>query len=432
MTKVSTLIYALLIAVCSTYGQNLKRQASWPFRFSVQESGSAIITTLDLQSSAAKVGLRDNDQIVSINGRRIPDQQSVAQVKKEIKGGDAVAIVVKRGAKEITVSFIIPARPLEKYEGVDVTYGEVKTQFGYHVQTITTRPARTKTKLPGIFFVGWLSCDPVEVNPANLDGWAQLIQDFAAKSGMVFMRVEKPGMGDSGGPDCDQCDLEHDLAAYRAGFAAFKKMSFVDSTQLFVFGGSIGGALAPVLMQNEKLKGIIVANTFSRSWFEHFMDFERGRLELSGNASVVNTSMQLFPEFYTDYLIKKQTPGEVIKQKPYMAKVWYDEPTSQFGRPARYHHQVQQLDVAGAWQKLKSPVLVIYGQYDWIMSRQEHEYIVHLVNGIRPGTASLQVIPNMDHHFSIYKTPQEAFDGSYINYSKEVFPMIMNWIRSGS
>lgn len=428
MKKTSLLLFILLNVPFLLSSQNLKRQASWPFKLSISDNG--MVTVSSLESVAVKAGLLDKDEIVTINGKKITGQPDITQVKKEIKGGDIVNITAKRGGKEVKASFKILPRPFEKYEGIDVNYGEVKTQYGYSVQTITTRPAGVTKKMPGIFFVGWLSCDPVEVNPANLDGWAQLIQDFAARSGMAFMRVEKPGMGDSGGPDCESCDLENDMAAYRAGFAAFKKMSFIDSTQLFVFGGSIGGALAPVLMQNEKLKGIIVANTFSRTWFEHFMDFERGRLELSGNAKELNKSMNLFSEFYSDYLIKKQTPGEVIKQKPHLAEIWYDEPTSQFGRPAKYHHQVQHLDVAGAWQKLSSPVLVIYGQYDWIMSRQEHEYIVHLVNGLRPGTATLQVIPNMDHHFSVYKTTQEAFEGSYVNYSKDVFPMIMNWIKT--
>lgn len=352
--------------------------------------------------------------------------------KKQIHSNDVVKLEIIRSGKKLGISFRCPSKPLEKMEGVETIYGEVKSSLGYYTQTITTRPTGTKEKLPGIFFVGWLSCDPIELNPKNMDGWAQLIQDFATKSGMVFMRAERPGLGDSQGPACENCDLRNDMAAFRAAFSAFKKLDFVDSTKIFVFGGSIGGALAPVLMQDEKIKGLIVAGTFGRTWFEHFMDFERKRLELSGKSfSEVNQSMNYFAEFYTDYLIQRRMPKEITDSKSYLKDIWYDEPTAQFGRPAAYHQQVQQLDVPGAWQKISCPVMSIYGEYDWIMSKQENEYIAYVVNAIHPGKAEFHVIPKKDHHFSIYKTPQEAFEGAYVNYSKDVFPLIMNWVSKG-
>ena len=139
--------------------------------------------------------------------------------------------------------------------------------------------------------------------------------------------------------------------------------------------------------------------------------------------------MKLFTEFYADYLLHKMTPGDVIKAKPYLKDVWYDEPTGQFGRPASYHHQVQQLDVPGAWQKINYPALIICGEYDWIMSIQEHEYIEHIVNATHSGNGELKIISQMDHHFSNYKNRQEAFEGAYINYSTEAFTLIFNWIN---
>lgn len=426
-----TIFIFLVLFPFACLSQNLKRQASWPFRFTLIDEGLVLAQSVDPQSIAAKAGLREGDQIISINNQKLSDLNSIEKAKSEIKAGATVTLMVVRSGEKRTISFKAPMKPYETIEGIEVKHGEVKTSFGYYVQTITTLPVKRPEKLPALFFVGWLSCDPVETNPSNMDGWAQLIQDFAAKSGMAFMRVEKPGLGDSQGPDCSQCDLSHELAAYASAFKAFKRMSFVDSTQMFVFGGSIGGALAPVLMQNEKLKGMIVANTFSRTWFEHFMDFERTRLELSGSPfSTVNKSMTLFAEFYTNYLIHQNTPGEIVTKEPHLKEIWYDEPSSQFGRPSAYHQQVQQLDVSGAWEKINFPVLVLYGEYDWIMSRYEHDYIVHVVNETHPGNATLQVIPQMDHHFSVYKSPQEAFESSYINYSKEALPIVMNWIKS--
>lgn len=423
----------VLISSLVANSQNLKRQAKWEFEVKTSPEEKITVKSIAPGSSTAKAGLKENDLIISINGQLINSNTSFVQAKKKIKAGEEVSIKIKREGKEKTISFKSPAKPFESMEGVEIINGEARSSYGYYVQTISTKPKSTPAgrKLPGIFFVGWLTCDPVEINPNSMDGWALLIQDFATKSGMAFMRVEKPGVGDSQGPDCQSCDLNQDMAAYRTAFKEFKKLDFVDSSQIFVFGGSIGGALAPVLMQNENLKGIIVANTFGRTWYEHFLDFERTRLEFAGKSfSEINQSMKLFAEFYGDYLLHNKTPRDVISAKPHLKDLWYDGPESQFGRPSVYHHQVQQLNVPAAWQKINFPVLVIYGEYDWIMSRQEHEYIAHVVNSSHPGSAELKIIPQMDHHFSIYKTPKEAFEGNYINYSQDVFPSIQNWIKS--
>lgn len=424
----TVLALALTIAP-ATHSQNLKRQAQWDFRLSQNDNGEIVARAVRAGSPVEKAGLKDSDVILSLNGFQTATPDAALMARNKIMEGDPVSISIKRAGKTIRVAFRAVARPLEKMDGVETLYSESKTNYGYYVRTITTRPVGASGKLPGILFVPWLSCDQVEINRENMDGWAQLIQDLATKSGMAFMRVEKPGLGDSQGPDCANCDLNEDLAAFRAGFTSFKRMAFVDSTKLFVVGGSIGGALAAILMKDEPLKGIVIANTFGRSWFEHFMDFERTRMELLGTSfPEINESMTLFSEFYVDYLIKKATPKTIIESKPHLKSIWYDGPTSQFGRPSQYHQQLQNLDVAGAMSKLSCPALVVFGEFDWIMSRPDHEYITHVINKSHPGRAELIVIPGMDHHFSVYKTREEAFEGSTVNYAQQAFSAIHKWM----
>jgi hypothetical protein len=63
------------------------------------------------------------------------------------------------------------------------------------------------------------------------------------------------------------------------------------------------------------------------------------------------------------------------------------------------------------------------------MTKQEHEYIVNLVNATHQGNGELIVIKGMDHHFSIYGNLKESFEASSINYSKDVFPIIKQWME---
>jgi hypothetical protein len=39
----------------------------------------------------------------------------------------------------------------------------------------------------------------------------------------------------------------------------------------------------------------------------------------------------------------------------------------------RYYQQVQALDVEGAWEKVAVPTLIVWGEYDWIMGRDESD-----------------------------------------------------------
>jgi pimeloyl-ACP methyl ester carboxylesterase len=77
--------------------------------------------------------------------------------------------------------------------------------------------------------------------------------------------------------------------------------------------------------------------------------------------------------------------------------VWTDAPEHQYGRPARFHHQQQRLNAAGAWSTVEVPTLAMWSDADLVMHRIDHERLVALVNRNRPGIAHLVVVPGGDH-----------------------------------
>src|SRR6185503_9724068 len=131
---------------------------------------------------------------------------------------------------------------------------------------------------------------------------------------------------------------------------------------------------------------------------------ERRRLKLSGKKpGEVSDSMKGYAEFYTDYLRRKMTPGEILKAKPNLSPLWDDDLEHQYGRPASFFHQLQDLNLSAGWEKVEARVLVMHGEYDWIMSRDDHELIAEIVNSKQAGRARFIELPQTDHLFMTFE-----------------------------
>ncbi|HEX4782201.1 MAG TPA: alpha/beta hydrolase [Usitatibacter sp.] len=319
----------------------------------------------------------------------------------------------------------------EKVEGVDIRYGEVRTAKGYRVRTYISRPRGTAGRLPVAVFIPWLSCDAVE-NPRNMkDGWSFMLRIVMRDSGMQVVRIEKPGVGDSEGPSCGETDLEDDMAAFRAGIRAALEDPGVDPSRFYLIGGSVGGALAPVLAREFKPRAIAVSGGFTRTWLEHMLDIERRRLFFSGAAPHdVNAAMRAFSGFYDETLNRGKTPAQAIAAHPEWKAFWYDEPARQYGRAMRYYQQLQALDVEGAWSEVAVPALILWGEYDWIMGRDEAERAAQVVRARDPALVTFVVRPGMNHHFTVYPDPKHAFDERGGSFDEGAARVLVDWLRA--
>jgi pimeloyl-ACP methyl ester carboxylesterase len=293
--------------------------------------------------------------------------------------------------------------PLEQHPGIETVAGTVEGPGGLRLRTLTTAPPGSN-RLAAVFVVGWLSCDSVELGPAPR-GVNRLVEDVVRKSGALVYRLDKPGVGDSEG-DCARTDFATELEGYRRAFTAFRKHPRVDPARVILLGISNGGGFAPLVAGDSPVAAYVSVGGWSKTWFEHMVDLERRRLTLSGTAPPrAGAALKPLVEFHAAYLFDRLTPAQVVERRPHLKGVWYDEPESQYGRPARFYHQLQELDLAGAWGKVRVPTLVVWGEYDWIMDREDQEQIVRLVGP----AARLLIVPRMDHSFSQHPDARTAF-----------------------
>ena len=429
------LAFALLLPAsggAQTAGDGLRRQAYLGAAMRSPSGGraGAEVARVDKGTAAETAGFQVGDRVLRINGQLLTDPVVFNRTYGSLRGGDTATFEILRNGQTLSKKVTLPAMPLETIENLDVTYGSVLTDRGYRLRTIFTKPKGSKGKLPGVLLVGWLSCNSPEWPLGSQSGTRRLIHGVATTSGFAMLRVDKPGAGDSEGPPCIEADFQSELAGYRAGLQELKRHPDVDPERIFILGSSNGGAIAPLVAEGEKVRGIAVSGAWVKTWYEHMMEHERRRLAFIGTPiGEINQKMSGYAELYTSYYIQKMTPGEAVRQKPHLAALWYDEPAHQYGRPAAFYHQLQDLNLPAAWEKVEAPVLVVYGEHDWIMTRDDHEIIVDIVNRRRPGTARFVAIPKMDHSFLQYDTPEAAFKGGPGTEPAELVPLIVDWMK---
>src|SRR5262249_911837 len=216
---------------------------------------------------------------------------------------------------------------------------------------------------------------------------------------------DKPGVGDSEG-DCARTDFVTELEGYRRAFAVFRQHPRVDPARVVLVGISNGGGFAPLVAGEAPVAAYVSVGGWSKTWFEHMIDLERRRIVLAG-AEPARVAAQLKPleELHAAYLFERLTPAQVVERRPHLRGVWYDEPDAQYGRPAAFYHQLQDLDLAAAWGEVRVPTLVVWGEYDWIMDRADQEQIVRLVGPV----ARLLVVPRADHGLTQHPDAKTAF-----------------------
>lgn len=319
----------------------------------------------------------------------------------------------------------------ERIPNAEVFTRTIQSPSGYSLETYITRPKNATGKLPVIFETAWLSCDSVQQPKGPEDGFTQLIWDLASRSGYATYRVDKPGVGRSGGPKCGDLDFDTELSAYRAAFAAMDQVPFLDTSRVYIIGFSNGGGFAPLVARNKPVRGYMLFGGWYKTWLEHMLEHERRRMALIGLSSAeISRRMQMYATFYDDYLNGKKTPAEVIAAHPEFKPIWYDEATRQYGRPAAFYQQLQALNLAQAWSTVNIPVLAMHGEYDWIMSADDHKLLVTDLNKRNPGSAEYIEWPKADHGFYTHESLQKAF-GRDMNrkYDPRLSETVLDWLK---
>ncbi|TRX62639.1 PDZ domain-containing protein [Fulvivirga sp. M361] len=409
----------LSIILCCLLGtalaQPLERRAHIGVRFSGPNGIEAGTLVRSVESSSAwrKAGLRVDDKLIRLNGELIKDPDRWSDVIYDLRGGQQVALEVVRNGELIKMSVKLEPLPRETYPDTEVHYQEVMSDQGDLIRTIVTHPKKADGPLPAVFVIGGLSCSSIEVYPGRREsGWTRVLRDLSTKSGMVVMRVEKPGVGDSNG-HCGESDLQRDLAAFEAAFKSLRNFKLTDTTKMVIYGSSMGSALAPYFANKLGAAAVISDGTFVKTWFEHMLEIERRIRAFEGDSptEVMRKMNEGYIPLYHGMLIKKMSYEEVIQQQPSLKAYNYHSPEHMYGRPVSYYHQVQDFNFSKNWEELKVPARIIYGSNDWIMTANDNDMIMDILENTGHKDHKLIILEGVDHWNMVHEKALDSYQG---------------------
>lgn len=401
MKKIIFLLWITSVTFAA-FGQELPRSAS--FGALVSDLNDSITKSLRVPSSkgtwlkqvvkgsaAEQAGLINNDVLISFDGKVIDNTNHFLSILKEYHGGDKVKVSYYRQAKLKTATLTLHEKPKETSKDYDVIYSSLNSGNN-HLRTIITKPKDPGT-YPAVLIVEGVGCFSIDNISNSFILSTKLWIDTLTIHKFVTMRVEKTGMGDSKGIPCNECDFITEKQGYLDGLKQLKSLPYVDKDKVFIAGFSIGGVIAPLIAQQEKVKGIIVYGTVGRNWLEYELEnTHRQRMLDDYSADSLDLWMRAEYERLYGLFVEKKTPEQIIKEHPETADHLFEYPMS-----IKYFQQVADINIGQLWMNTNIYVLAMHGTSDFVSSANEHEQLVQVVNRYHPGKATHTEIKNSDH-----------------------------------
>ena len=409
-----SLMATLFLMKKPSFGQELARAAS--FGALVDDLDDSTRTALKLSglsgtllkkivpaSSAQVAGFTVNDVLVSMDGEKIENTGHFMNLLKNHHGGDQVTIGYYRKSKRRETTMTLLPKQMETSVDYDIIYSSVVSGSN-QLRTIITRP-KGGSMYPAVLIVAGVGCYSID-NPAqtaiqSVKMWV----DSLTRNGFVTIRVEKTGMGDSKGIPCNQCDFNTEKQGFLDGLKQLKSLSYVDKNNIFIAGFSIGGVIAPLIAQQEPVKGIIVYGTVGRNWLEYELE-NTSRQQMLENRPADSVDLYMRDEYSRLYglFVEKKQPQQIIREHPGTAAHLFEYPMR-----IGYFQQVADINIRELWMKTKAKVLAMHGASDFVSSAAEHQLIAETVNHYHPGNAAYIEIANADHWSLLAESEKISF-----------------------
>ncbi len=436
-------------------GQELKRRASLgitmiPVNDSIAianniEKGKGIYILKVLPNcTASALGMQVGDILIKINGKEVNSIRMLISEVRNLLTGDKISMTYYQGGKLNTKQTKAIARPLEKFEQAAIYYDQVSYK-GSQLRSILYVPKGIENP-PVVYFLQGYTCQSTEFSSAPEFTIKKLINDWVL-AGFAVYRVEKAGVGDSKcDKGCMELNFNEEVEGFRQGYLNLQKNSLIDNENIFLFGHSMGGIVAPILAKEFKPKGVITYGIIINTWFEYMQDLTRVQGELYNRPyAEIERDLRRSIPFWYELLTTNKTNLEILENESIRKTLTLEGILEDFksgyymNRHYTYWQTLNKISLVDTWLEVESNVLAIYGEYDIQALNADHiKTIAAIINSKYPGNGSFQVISKADHGFVRFESMEENIEsqnsGQYGNrlrdgYHRGIAKSTVKWIN---
>jgi pimeloyl-ACP methyl ester carboxylesterase len=386
-------------------------------------------------SSAARSELTVGDTLLAVNGSPVESVAAFLAGMKSFKSGDHLICRVQRDQKEMDIEVTLGDWPRERPGDIQVLYDAVDAPDAT-LRSLVTIPNGNTRKLPAILFLQGVDCSSVDWPLPEPNLTRELIYRLT-RAGFVVMRSEKSGVGDSTGTPCRDVGFRDEVSLFTSALRKLKSYDFVDSENVFLFGHSAGGWVAPLVAAVEPVKGIVVYGTVVRPYAEYFVENWRRNRQLRSQPDLANLEdeQRLIAQLLHYLLVEKSSVREATARHPELTAIAKrlfprDDEHLLDLRSLQHFRELNDQNVARVWASLDIPVLALIGEFDIRTLPLDHEYIAAIVNAYHPGKGTWQLLPRLDHGFALHESLKESAAHEFAGpFGEQVVQETLKWIQ---
>lgn len=441
-----------LILNTLAFGQELKRQGDWgmyvkeiPDSLKSTNPDGVMIYWLTKNCVETQAGLKVNDILLKIGNQKVNSvsDYNYSNILNPYRDGDKIKYVISRNGKKKVIKTKVIPKPYEKLDNADVVYDAVEFKGG-QLRTILTKP-KSVAKLPVIYFIPGYNCASYD-NMFTIHPYKRII-DSLTNLGYAVFRCEKSGMGDcSNTPNCFDIDFLTEQAGFEAGYEKLLSYDFIDTSQIYLFGHSLGGINTPLLANKYNPKGIIVYGTTHLRWADYMKKMVVFQNPILGvDEKIFSEDLLIYDDLSKEIFVNHKSPKEVIEMDPNYLRILerdflYEKGDMLMQRNYEYMFQLNQVDLSKSWSLVNSKVLSVYGASDFeALNSESHEEIVKIVNKNHPNNAVFVLLPETNHIFIKVGSMEDEIEATEngeirellrTSFNYDIITIIDDWIRN--
>jgi pimeloyl-ACP methyl ester carboxylesterase len=391
-----------------------------------QEYGVLISEVLP-NSTATEAGFKKGDILLKLGDVGFNNTTEVISYLNTQQTGSMLTYEIFRAGKFIKGKSALKGFPTEAYNDLEVIYTESSSEIGSQ-RIIITKPIQTiKKKLPVVAFIGGIGCYSLDAPMDTSRSEIQLL-NMLSRAGFLCARLEKPGMGDNAKfcKACKEVSFTEETNSYLKSIEELKKREDVDPDQIFIFGHSMGGVFGPLIAQQTSIRGIIGYGTIGSNFIEYLAKTRRTIGDAYGMDPIEKD--QLVKDFCecAHYYFVENLTSDAAGLKKSICKEYM---TLFDLRSAQYNRELYNFNFPALWKDYSGKALLVWGESDYISSKEDHEIITGTINYYHPGNASFVTIKNADHGMYLANNFQEAVNNKG-PYNPAAGLEILHWLQT--